>query len=238
MAKRTAPRGKDMRLPQNRPQDPTKINNEISAKEVRLIAEGIEPGVYSIQRALEIAAEANKDLVEIAPNAVPPVCKVIDYSRYLFEKKKKEKEIKAKATKSVVKEVRFGPNTDEHDFEFKLKHAESFIEENSKVRAYVHFRGRAIVFKDRGEILLKRFAEALDAVAKVESPPKLEGKRMFMLLAPKAAPTKKPAPAPQAASNPAAPAPAPKNEIPPPKPAVKEELSGSPQEPSKEQNQE
>lgn len=126
------------------------------------------------------------DLVEISPNADPPVCKVIDYSKFKYEQKKKQKEIKAKAQKTVIKEIRFGPNTDEHDFNFKLKHAEKFLEEGSKVKAFVHFVGRTIVYKDRGEILLLKFAQALEEIGKVEQLPKLEGKRMYMMIASKA----------------------------------------------------
>jgi translation initiation factor IF-3 len=125
------------------------------------------------------------DLVEISPNANPPVCKITDYSKFKYEQKKKQKEIKANAAKTVVKEIRFGPNTDDHDFEFKLKNAMSFLKGGAKVKAYVHFVGRSIVFKERGELLLLRFAQALDEVAKVEQLPKLEGKRMFLMLAPK-----------------------------------------------------
>jgi len=135
---------------------------------------------------LEVAEEQGLDLVEISPNAVPPVCRVIDYNKFIYEQKKKLKEIKAKASKTVIKEIRFGPNTDEHDFEFKLKHAQAFLAEGSKVRAFVHFKGRAIVYKEQGEILLLRFAQALEDLGKVEQLPKLEGKRMFLSLAPKA----------------------------------------------------
>lgn len=124
-------------------------------------------------------------MVEISPNAVPPVCKIIDYKKFLYDQKKKQKEIKAKAQKMVVKEIRFGPNTDEHDFDFKVKHAENFIKEGSKVKAFVFFKGRTIVFKERGEILLLKMAQALEEIATVESLPKLEGKKMIMFLAPK-----------------------------------------------------
>lgn len=141
--------------------------------------------VYPIDQALEIAKGQNLDLVEISPNADPPVCKVTDYSKFKYEQKKKQKEIKAKAQKTVVKEIRFGPNTDDHDFNFKLNHAIKFLKEGSKVKAYVHFYGRTIVFKERGEILLLKFAQAVEEYAKVEQLPKLEGKRMILLLAPK-----------------------------------------------------
>jgi translation initiation factor IF-3 len=152
---------------------------------VRLVGEGIEPGVYPIRRARELAEEQELDLVEISPKADPPVCKILDYKKFLYEQKKKQKELKAKATKIVVKEIRFGPNTDDHDFEFKLKHAKEFLEQGAKVRAFVFFRGRSIVYKDKGEILLLRFANELEELAKVEMLPKMEGKKMFIILAPK-----------------------------------------------------
>ena len=142
--------------------------------------------VYQLDKALELAKEQGLDLVEISPKAVPPVCKIIDYSKFKYEQKKKQKEMKAKAHKTVLKEIRFGPNTDDHDFNFKLKHAINFLEEGNKVKAYVHFVGRTIVFKERGEILLLKFAQALEVHAKVEQLPKLEGKRMFLMLSPKA----------------------------------------------------
>lgn len=151
----------------------------------------MDQGVYPLDRALTIARELALDLVEISPTADPPVCKVVDYSKFKYEQKKKQKELKAKAHKVTIKEIRFGPNTDEHDFDFKLNHAKNFLSEGSKVRSYVHFAGRSIVFKDRGEILLLKFAQALEEHAKVEQLPKLEGKRMFLMLAPKQAPVKK-----------------------------------------------
>ena len=138
-----------------------------------------------------MAREQNLDLVEISPKADPPVCKIIDYSKFKYEQKKKQKEIKAKAQKTVIKEIRFGPNTEEHDFNFKLNHAQKFLQEGAKVKAYVHFVGRTIVFKERGEILLLKFAQALEDYGKVEQLPKLEGKRMTMFIAPKPAKTKK-----------------------------------------------
>ncbi|WP_051633379.1 translation initiation factor IF-3 [Thermonema rossianum] len=165
-------------------EEPYRINEKIRAKEVRLVGDNVEQGIYPIEEALKIAEQQGLDLVEIAPNADPPVCRVIDYSKFKYEQKKREKEIKAKAQKVVVKEIRFGPNTDEHDFNFKLKHARSFLEEGAKVKAYVHFAGRSIVFKDRGEVLLLKMATELEDVAKVEQMPKLEGKRMIMMLAP------------------------------------------------------
>jgi translation initiation factor IF-3 len=150
-----------------------------------MVGEGIEPGVYPIRTALEMADEQGLDLVEISPKAIPPVCKILDYKKFLFEQKKKQKELKSKATKIVVKEIRFGPNTDDHDFEFKLKHAKQFLEQGCKVRAFVFFRGRSIVYKDKGEILLLRFANELEELAKVEILPKMEGKKMFIILSPK-----------------------------------------------------
>jgi len=163
-----------------------KINEYIRVVEVRLVGENITPGVYPTKQAYDMALEQGLDLVEISPNAVPPVCRIVDYNKFLYEKKKKEKEIKAHSKKVEVKEIRFTPNTDEHDVEFKVKHAESFLKEGNKVRAYVMFRGRAIVFKERGELLLLQFADRLKEVASVEQLPLLEGKRMMMTLAPKA----------------------------------------------------
>jgi len=141
--------------------------------------------VYSLKTALELAKAQGLDLVEISPTADPPVCKIVDYSKFKYDQKKKQKEIKAKAQKTVIKEIRFGPNTDDHDFNFKLNHARKFLEEGAKVKAYVHFVGRTIVFKERGEILLLKFAQSLEEEAKVEQLPKLEGKRMFLMLSPK-----------------------------------------------------
>jgi translation initiation factor IF-3 len=161
------------------------INEKIRHPEVRVVGENVTPGVYPIKQALEMALERAMDLVEISPNAVPPVCRIVDYNKFLYEKKKKEKEIKAHSKKVEVKEIRFTPNTDEHDVEFKAKHAEAFLKEGNKVRTYVMFRGRAIVFKERGELLLLQFADKLKEVATVEQLPTLEGKRMFMTLAPK-----------------------------------------------------
>jgi translation initiation factor IF-3 len=162
-----------------------KINEYIRHPEVRLVGENIPVGVYPIKQALDMAIEKGLDLVEISPNAVPPVCRIVDYNKFLYEKKKKEKEIKAHSKKVEVKEIRFTPNTDDHDVEFKVKHAENFLKEGNKVRAYVMFRGRAIVFKERGELLLLQFADRLKEIAAVEQLPLLEGKRMMMTLAPK-----------------------------------------------------
>jgi translation initiation factor IF-3 len=162
------------------------INQRIRAQQVRLVGENIEEqGVYSLSEALKIADSMELDLVEISPNADPPVCKVIDYQKFLYQQKKKQKEMKAKAVKVVVKEIRFGPNTDDHDFEFKLRHAEKFLKEGAKVKAYVFFKGRSILFKEQGEILLLRFATELEDLGKVEQMPRLEGKRMTMFIAPK-----------------------------------------------------
>ncbi len=143
------------------------------------------PGVYPTMEAIKIADELDLDLVEISPNADPPVCKITDYQKFLYQQKRKQKELKAKAVKVVVKEIRFGPNTDDHDYQFKLKHAEKFLGEGAKVKAYVFFKGRSILFKDKGEILLLRFAQDLEEIGKVEQLPKLEGKRMTMFIAPK-----------------------------------------------------
>ena len=151
---------------------------------MRLVGENVEGGVYPTRKALEIANELELDLVEISPNATPPVCKVIDYKKFLYEQKKRDKELKGKATKVVIKEIRFGPQTDDHDYEFKKKHGEKFLKEGSKVKAYVFFKGRSIIYKDQGEILLLRLATDLEDYGKVEQMPKLEGKRMTMFLAP------------------------------------------------------
>lgn len=152
---------------------------------MRVVGDNVKVDVYSVEQAIRLAKEQSLDLVEISPKADPPVCKIIDYSKFKYEQKKKQKEIKAKAQKTVVKEIRFGPNTDDHDFNFKLNHAQKFLQEGAKVKAYVHFVGRTIVFKERGEILLLKFAQALEDLAKVEQLPRLEGKRMILMLAPK-----------------------------------------------------
>jgi translation initiation factor IF-3 len=149
------------------------------------VGEGIETQVVSLQEALKMAEDAGMDLVEISPNADPPVCKIIDYKKFLYELKRKQKEIKAKAAKVIVKEIRFGPQTDEHDFNFKLNHAKKFLQEGAKVKAYVFFKGRSIVFKEQGEVLLLKFANELEEIGKVESLPVLEGKRMTMMISPK-----------------------------------------------------
>jgi translation initiation factor IF-3 len=157
----------------------------IRVPQVRLVGDNIEVGVYSTQEALKMAQEQALDLVEISPNADPPVCKIIDYNKFLYEKKRKEKEMKAKSKASEVKEIRFTPNTDDHDFDFKAKHAEKFLKEGNKVKAYVQFKGRAIQFKERGELLLLKFAERLNESGVLEGMPKMEGKRMLAIWAPK-----------------------------------------------------
>ncbi len=152
---------------------------------VRLVGENINVDIYSIKDALAIASEKGLDLVEISPNAAPPVCKVIDYSKFLYDQKKKQKEIKAKSAKVVLKEIRLGPHTDDHDFNFKINHAIKFLKEGAKVKVYVFFKGRTIVYKDNGEIMLLRFAQEVEDYGKVEKLPLLEGKRMIMILTPK-----------------------------------------------------
>jgi translation initiation factor IF-3 len=164
-----------------------RINHHIRVPQVRLVGDNVTVGVYPTQEAMKMAQEQELDLVEISPQADPPVCKIIDYNKFLYDKKKKEKEIKAKAKTTEMKEIRFTPNTDDHDFDFKSKHAESFLKEGNKVKAYVQFKGRAIQFKDRGELLLLKFADRLKEVGQLESMPKLEGKRMLAIISPKAA---------------------------------------------------
>ncbi len=168
-----------------REEEPFKVNEKIYAREVRLVGENVEQGIYPLDEALKIARSLDLDLIEISPKANPPVCRVSEYSKFKYEFKKKQKELKSKQHKTVIKEIRFGPNTDDHDFNFKLKHAISFLKDGAKVKAYVHFVGRTIVYKERGELLLLRFAEALDEYGKVEQLPKMEGKRMFLYMAPK-----------------------------------------------------
>jgi translation initiation factor IF-3 len=165
--------------------DQYRINEKIRTREVRLVGDNVEQGVYPIVEALKIAGELNLDLIEISPNAVPPVCRILDYQKFIYQQKKRQKEQKAKSVKIVVKEIRFGPQTDDHDYNFKLKHAKSFLEEGAKVKAYVFFKGRSILFKEQGEVLLLRFADDLEDYAKVEQMPALEGKKMIIMLAPK-----------------------------------------------------
>ncbi len=155
-----------------------------------MVGENVEPAIVSIKEALILADEQGLDLVEIAPTANPPVCKIMDYKKFLYELKKKQKEIKANAAKVVVKEIRLGPNTDDHDFNFKLKHGIKFLEEGAKLKVYVFFKGRSIIYKEHGEVILLRFAQEVEEVGKVEQLPKLEGKRMIMLIAPKKSPKK------------------------------------------------
>ncbi|MGV3766144.1 MAG: translation initiation factor IF-3 [Chitinophagaceae bacterium] len=163
-----------------------RTNQMIRVPQVRLVGDNVEPGVYSTFDAMKMAQEKSLDLVEISPNADPPVCRIIDYNKFLYEKRKKEKEMKAKSKASEVKEIRFTPGTDDHDFDFKAKHAEKFLQEGNKVKAYVQFRGRAIMFKERGELLLLKFAERLGETGVLEGMPKMEGKRMLVIFAPKA----------------------------------------------------
>ena len=174
-----------------------RINDQIRVPEVRLVGENLEvlsevagmevKGglVYNTRQVREWATHLQLDMVEISPNAAPPVVRVVDFNKFLYEKKRKEKEIKSKAAKTVIKEIRFGPNTDDHDFEFKVRHAKTFLEENAKVKAYVNFRGRTIVFKDRGELLLLRFLKELEEYGAPEALPKLEGRRMIVMVSPK-----------------------------------------------------
>jgi len=173
-----------------------RINNQIRVPRIRLVGDNlnaisevadkeITPFIYYTNKVVQWAEALDLDLVEISPNADPPVCKIIDYKKFLYDKKKKEKELKAKSAKTVIKEIRFGPNTDDHDFEFKCRHAQKFLEEGAKVKAYVQFRGRAIVFKDRGELLLLKFLKELEEVGAAEALPKMEGRRMIVMISPK-----------------------------------------------------
>ncbi|MFI3296088.1 MAG: translation initiation factor IF-3 [bacterium] len=167
-------------------EDKHRINHNIrGTQEVRLVGDNVEQRVYSIGEAMQLADSLELDLVEISPNAAPPVCKIVDYKKFLYQLKKRDKEIKAKAVKTVLKEIRFGPQTDAHDYNFKLKHAEGFLKDGCKVKAYVFFKGRSILFKEQGEVLLLRFANDLEEIAKVDSLPVLEGKRMIIMLSPK-----------------------------------------------------
>ena len=174
-----------------------RINEHIRVPQIRLVGENVTVGVYSTDEARKMAREQELDLVEISPQADPPVCRIIDYNKFLYDKKKKEKEMKAKAKTTEMKEIRFTPNTDDHDFDFKSKHAESFLKEGNKVKAYVQFKGRAIQFKDRGELLLLKFADRLKDFGQLESMPKLEGKRMLAIISPKTGKKPKAEPKPQ-----------------------------------------
>ena len=166
-------------------QDPHRINEKITAHEIRLVGDNVEVGIYNLNKALSLAREMELDLVEISPKASPPVCKILEYKKFLYEQKKREKALKSKATKVIIKEIRFGPQTDEHDYEFKKKHAIKFLSEGAKLKAFVFFKGRSIVFKEQGQILLLRLAQDLEEHGKVEQLPKLEGKRMIMFITPK-----------------------------------------------------
>lgn len=179
------PNKNDKKQPQYR------INEQIRAREVRIVGDDVESQVMQTRDALRLAQQKEVDLVEISPNAEPPVCRLIDYSKYLYQQKKRQKELKAKQVKIEVKEIRFGPQTDDHDYQFKLKHAQGFLQDGDKVKAYVFFRGRSILFKEQGEVLLLRFANDLEEYGKVESMPVLEGKRMTMFIAPKKTAPKK-----------------------------------------------
>lgn len=171
---------------QRREESEHKINQFIRAPQVRVVGDNIEePGIYSVQEALKMADQLELDLVEISPKADPPVCRIIDYQKFLYQQKKRQKELRAKTVQVVVKEIRFGPNTDDHDYNFKLKHAEKFLSEGAKVKAFVFFKGRSILFKEKGEILLLKFAQDLEEIGKVEQLPRLEGKRMTMFISPK-----------------------------------------------------
>ena len=163
------------------------INDQIRATQVRLAGDNVEPGIYPIAQALAIAEQQELDLIEIAPQADPPVCKIMDYQKFMFQQRKRQKEQKAKAAKVVVKEIRFGPQTDDHDYNFKLKHAQGFLQEGAKVKAYVFFKGRSILFKEQGEVLLLRFANDLEEIGRLDQMPVLEGKRMTIILSPKKA---------------------------------------------------
>jgi translation initiation factor IF-3 len=181
---------------ENKLQSQFRVNDQIRVPEVRLVGDNledigeaigqtIESGIFPTRRLRDLAYQVELDLVEISPKADPPVVRIVDFKKFLYEKKKKQKEIKAKALKTVIKEIRFGPNTDDHDFDFKLRHAQKFLEEGSKVKAYVHFKGRTIVFKDRGELLLLRFLKELEELGAAETLPKLEGRRMTVIISPK-----------------------------------------------------
>lgn len=185
MVKRPQP-NRHRAAPYQSPDSGYRINSEITSYEVRLVGDNIpEPGVYTYEKAMEMSSQLELDLVEISPNADPVVCKIMDFQKFLYQQKKKLKEQKSKVVKTELKEIRFGPNTGEHDYQFKLKHAETFLKDGDKVKAYVFFRGREIVFQDQGEALLARFAHDLEEWGKVEMLPKLEGKRMNIILVPK-----------------------------------------------------
>lgn len=181
----TRPKGRNRQMGGKNDKDTNLINDEIRAREVRLVGDNVEQGIYPIDEALKIAEEQELDLILIAPQAEPPVCRVMDYQKFKFQQRKHAKEQKAKSTKLVVKEIRFGPQTDEHDYNFKLKHAIGFLKEGAKVKSYVFFKGRSILFKEQGEVLLLRFANDLEEYGKLDQMPVLEGKRMTIMLSPK-----------------------------------------------------
>ena len=162
-----------------------KINEHITASQIRLVGDNVEPGLISLEKGLALANDLDLDLVEISAKTEPPICKIIDYKKFLYEQRKKQKKIKANTSKVVLKELRFGPNTDEHDFNFKLKHAIKFLQDGSKLKAHVFFKGRSIIYKEKGEILLLKLAQEVEEYGIVEQMPKLEGKRMIMLVVPK-----------------------------------------------------
>lgn len=180
--------------------DQYRINDRIRVPEVRLVGENVTNGVYPIEKALQIAESHEMDLVEISPNADPPVCRITDYQKFLYQQKKRQKEQKAKSVRVVVKEIRFGPQTDDHDYNFKLRHAKEFLDEGAKIKAYVFFKGRSILFKEQGEVLLLRFANDLEEYAKLDQMPVLEGKRMTIMLSPKKSVSSKAAAAKQQAA--------------------------------------
>ena len=196
-----------------------RINEQIRVREVRIVGDDIESVVMDTRKALQLAQQKGLDLVEISPSAQPPVCRLIDYSRFIYQQKKRQKEIRAKQVKIEVKEIRFGPQTDDHDYNFKLKHAKEFLSEGDKVKAYVFFRGRSILFKEQGEVLLLRFASDLEEYGKVEQMPVLEGKRMILFIAPKKT-------APKPAAKEEAPAEAPKVQKAAPKVKARKEYTG------------
>ena len=187
----TRPRGRNRQMGGKNDKDTNLINDEIRASEVRLVGDNVEQGIYPIEEALKIAEGQELDLILIAPQAEPPVCRVMDYQKFKFQQRKHAKEQKAKSTKLVVKEIRFGPQTDEHDYNFKLKHAIGFLKEGAKVKSYVFFKGRSILFKEQGEVLLLRFANDLEEYGKLDQMPVLEGKRMTIMLSPKKPGSKK-----------------------------------------------
>ena len=193
----TRPRGRNRQMG-GKKEDTNLINDEIRAREVRLVGDNVEQGIYPIEEALKIAEGQELDLILIAPQAEPPVCRVMDYQKFKFQQRKHAKEQKAKSTKLVVKEIRFGPQTDEHDYNFKLKHAIGFLKEGAKVKSYVFFKGRSILFKEQGEVLLLRFANDLEEYGKLDQMPVLEGKRMTIMISPKKPGSKKKDAAPTA----------------------------------------